>query len=183
MLSWRITWAVIGRLEMRLIAALTLASFVLSACANQGLRTLRSTSSGPDEFIVQPSAELQTPPDLSVLPPPTPGGTNRTDNDPAGEAVIALGGRPGDVNAPIPSSDRALVAASGRYGVSPDIRQTLAAEDAEFRRKQARFTQYRIVQTDLYSQVYRSQSLDARATAQSWQRAGVPTPSFPPASE
>lgn len=167
---------------MRLTLAMIIVTFALSACANNGLRNLSSTSAGPDEFIVEPSAELEMPPDLTSLPPPTPGGTNRTDNDPIGDAIVALGGRPGNVNAPIPSADRALVAASGRYGVPPNIRQTLAAEDAEFRRRKGRFTQYRIVSSDLYEQVYRDQSLNAQATALSWQRAGIATPSFPPPS-
>lgn len=167
---------------MRLTLVLTIMTFAVGACSNQGLRDLRSTSSGPDEFIVEPSAELEIPPDLRNLPAPTPGGTNRTDNDPIGDAVVALGGRPGDVNAPIPSSDRALIAASSRFGVAPNIRETLAAEDAEFRRKQSRFTQYRLFSTDLYEQVYSSQALNPQETARAWQRSGVATPSFPPAN-
>ncbi len=167
---------------MRPVLSMIAVSIVLSACANTGLRDLRTTSSGPDEFIVEPSAELELPPDMRSLPQPTPGGSNRTDNDPVGEAVVALGGRPGNVNAPIPSSDGALVTASSRYGVTPDIRQTLSAEDAEFRRKKARFTQYRIFSEDLYDQVYRDQALDPHATANAWRRTGIATPSFPPAN-
>lgn len=165
---------------MRFVLWFVALSFALSACTNTGLRNLRSTSTGPDEFMVEPNKELEVPPDMRSLPQPTPGGSNRTDNDPIGEAVVALGGRPGNVNAPIPASDGALVTASSRYGVQSDIRQTLATEDAEFRRKKSRFTQYRIFSEDLYEQVYRNQALDPRATADAWRRSGVVTPSYPP---
>lgn len=165
---------------MRLILALIIATVVLSACANRGLRDLRTTSSGPDEFIVEPSAELELPDNLDALPQPTPGGTNRTDNNPLAEAVVSLGGRPSDANGPIPASDGALVTAASRYGVTPNIREALATEDAEFRRKQARFTQYRLFSEDLYNQAYRRQALDPRQTADAWRRAGVSTPSYPP---
>ncbi|MGA9252206.1 MAG: DUF3035 domain-containing protein, partial [Roseobacter sp.] len=90
------------------------------------------------------------------------------------------GGRPEDANGPIPSSDGALVSAASRFGVTPEIRTALAAEDAEFRRKQSRFTQFRLFNQDLYGQVYSNQALDARSTAEAWRRAGARTPSFPP---
>jgi hypothetical protein len=157
---------------------LTLTS--LAACSNQGLVQLNSTSRGPDEFIVEPKAELVVPDRLDQLPPPTPGQGNRTDIDPIAGVVTALGGRPTDANAPVPSSDGALVSAASRFGVTPDIRTSLAVEDAEFRRKQSRFTQFRLFNENLYSRVYKSQALDARGTAEAWQRAGARTPSFPP---
>ena len=165
---------------MRLILALILTTFAVSACANQGLRDLRSTSDGPDEFIVEPSGQLQPPPDFANLPPPTPGGANRTDTDPMSDMVVELGGRPGDATAPVPSSDGALVTAASRMGVTPNIRQALASEDAEFRRKQSRFTQFRLFPEDLYNRAYRSQALDPFATANAWRRAGTATPSYPP---
>lgn len=165
---------------MRLIPALILTTFAVSACANQGLRDLRSTSDGPDEFIVEPSGELQSPPDYASLPAPTPGGSNRTDTNPMGDMVVELGGRPGDATAPVPSSDGALVTAASRMGVTPNIRQALATEDAEFRRKQSRFTQFRLFREDIYNRAYRSQALDPFSTANAWRRAGVATPSYPP---
>jgi hypothetical protein len=160
--------------------ALILTLTSLAACSNQGLVQLNSTSTGPDEFIVEPKAELTIPDRLDELPPPTPGQRNRTDVDPIAGAVTALGGRPGDANGPIPSSDGALVTAASRFGVTPEIRTALATEDAEFRRKQSRLTQFRIFNDNLYSKVYRSQALDARDTAEAWRRAGARTPSFPP---
>ena len=51
-------------------------ALTLGACANTGLRTIRNSSNGPDEFLVQPVKPLQLPPDIAALPPPTPGGSN-----------------------------------------------------------------------------------------------------------
>ena len=66
-------------------------------------------------------------------------------------------------------------------GVAPAIRQTLAAADADFRRRKGRFTQFRIVPVDRYNQAYRGQALDAERTLARWRRAGARTPSAPPA--
>ncbi|MEM1074015.1 MAG: DUF3035 domain-containing protein [Pseudomonadota bacterium] len=160
---------------------LLLACAAAAACSNSGLRNLESNNRGPDEFLIEPKGELEIPSDLNDLPAPTPGLSNRTDQDPLDDAVTNLGGRSGDPNAPIPSSDGALVTAASRYGVSPNIRQELAAEDAEFRRKQSRFTQYKLFPQDLYNDVYSNQALDARATANAWRNVGTRTPSYPPA--
>lgn len=165
---------------MRMKVPFLLIAVILSACSNQGLQNLTSTSRGPDEFIVEPKAELTLPPDFSDLPQPTPGQANRTDTDPIAEMVVALGGRPGDASAPVPSSDGALVTAASRFGVPADIRQSLATEDAEFRRGQSRFTQFKLFPENLYKEVYSGQALDPRATAEAWRRAGARTPSFPP---
>lgn len=165
---------------MRRILALILMTGLVSACSNTGLRELSSNSKGPDEFLVEPKQALQQPPDYNTLPAPTPGGSNLTDNDPLGDAVVALGGRPSDPSAGIPASDGALIAATSRYGVSPAIRTELAEADAEFRRKQSRFTQYRIFPEDRYNTAYRRQTLDAEQTARIWRRAGARTPSYPP---
>lgn len=165
---------------MRLTLSLVVMTMTLGACSNQGLQQVQSSSRGPDEFIVAPKAELTMPDSFANLPAPTPGQTNRTDIDPMSDMVIALGGRPQSAAGPIPSSDGALVTAASRFGVTPDVRQALAEEDAEFRRTQSRFTQFKLFPEDVYNDVYRRQSLDARATAESWRRAGAKTSSFPP---
>ncbi|MFK7878569.1 DUF3035 domain-containing protein [Roseobacter sp.] len=164
---------------MSRILALILIMASLSACTNKGLRDLQSNSRGPDEFIVEPKAELQTPSDLTALPTPTPGQGNLSDVNPVDEAVIALGGKPSRATA-VPASDSALVTAASRFGVTPGIRENLAEEDAEFRRRQSRFTQYRLFREDLYNRAYRNERLDAETTAESWRRAGAKTPSYPP---
>jgi hypothetical protein len=165
---------------MRLTIALMLTTMTLGACANQGLQQVTSSSRGPDEFIVAPAGQLSMPDNFAELPVPTPGQGNRTDLDATAEMITALGGRPGDAAAPVPSSDGALVTAASRFGVTPDIRQTLATEDANFRAGQSRFTQFQLFPENLYNKVYRSQSLDARATAEAWRRAGARLPSAPP---
>ncbi|WP_295313096.1 DUF3035 domain-containing protein [Roseobacter sp.] len=165
---------------MRRIMALVLIAGSLSACANTGLRQLSPSSRGPDEFLVEPKAELQQPADYASLPTPTPGQSNLTDNNPGADAVLALGGRPSNPNAAVPSSDGALVTAASRFGVTPGIRTELAQADAEFRRRQSRFTQYRIFPEDRYNRAYSRQTLDAEETARRWRQAGARTPSFPP---
>ncbi|KEJ97336.1 DUF3035 domain-containing protein [Pseudosulfitobacter pseudonitzschiae] len=169
---------------MRLIRglmALTV-TLALGACANTGLRDLRGTSDGPDEFIVTPSKPLEEPESYSALPTPTPGQANLVDLRPLDESVDKLGGRRGSPTAAIPASDGAVVNHASRFGRTADIRTTLAAEDEAFRKRRGRFTQYRIVPIDRYNQAYKRQAIDAQKVATAYRRAGVPTPSSPPAN-
>jgi hypothetical protein len=165
---------------MRLMLAIVM-SVTLGACANDGLRQITSTSPGPDEFLIEPKKPLQNPSNFNALPVPTPGQSNLVDNDPVDDVIVALGGRPSQGTA-VPASDGALVTAASRFGVTPGIRSELAASDAEFRRKQARFTQFRLFPEDRYLQAYRKQVLDGRETANQWRRAGAITPSYPPSN-
>lgn len=154
---------------------------VLTACAggDRGLRDLRSNGGGPDEFQVLPVNPLILPNDVTNLPTPTPGGTNRTDPAPNADAVAALGGNPNAlIPNGIPARDGALIAAASRNGVDPAIRQTLAAEDEAFRTRQSRFGFFR--GRDRYFQAYARQALDAYAELQRFRNAGVATPSAPP---
>jgi hypothetical protein len=159
-----------------------LACFGLSACAGQnvGLRDLSTNGAGPDEFSVLPTLPLVIPDDLSALPPPAPGGVNRTDRNPRGEAIAALGGQPAAAFAGgVPAADAALVAAAGRNGVPADIRGTLATEDAQFRGR-GRGLGAGFFGGDRYFQAYASQSLDARAELGRFREAGVAVPTVPP---
>ncbi len=165
---------------MSRIVAMILMTATLAACSSDGLQQVTSNSRGPDEFMVDPKAELVVPDNLAELPPPTPGQGNRADIDAEATLMASLGGRKGDANAPIPSSDGALVTAASRFGVTPNIRQALAEEDAEFRRGQSRFTQFKLFPENLYNDVYSSQALNQRATAEAWRRSGARTPSYPP---
>lgn len=153
----------------------------LAACAggDRGLRDLRSNGGGPDEFRVLPVNPLILPNDIDNLPPPTPGGVNRTDPTPNADAVAVLGGNPNAlVPQGAPTRDGALIAAASRNGVDPAIRQTLAAEDEAFRNRQTRFGFFR--GRDRYFQAYARQALDAYAELQRFRNAGVATPSAPP---
>ena len=153
----------------------------LGACENKGLRTLQGTSDGPDEFIVTPVKPLEQPASYNDLPPPTPGQSNRVELEPLQDGAAALGGaRPTGTGGPIPGADAALVAHATRGGVSPTIREELAAQDADFRKRRGRLTQIRIVPVDRYNQVYRNQALDAGLVAEQYRARGVPTPAAPP---
>lgn len=165
---------------MRRIAVLVLITLALSACANKGLRNLRSTSPGPDEFALQPAKPLEAPVDYSALPTPTPGQSNLTGRSAINEGITAFGGRPEAAGGGIPASDGRLVQHASRLGVAPDIREDLAEKDAKFRKHKGRFTQFRIVPVDRYNQAYRRQILNADQEANRWRRAGARTPSAPP---
>ena len=108
-----------------------------------------------------------------------PGQANLTDRSAVAEGVAAFGGRL-DTSTGIPAGDAALVQHAGRMGVQPGIRASLAQSDAEFRKRKGRFTQFRIVPVDRYSQAYKSQILDAHNEAERWRNAGGRTPSYPP---
>lgn len=167
---------------MRLVRpfVMTLLMVSLTACANTGLRTLASTGDGPDDFLVNPTKPLQQPESYSALPSPTPGQANLVDPTPLADGVAALGGRLGDPNAGVPSRDGAIVQHASRFGVEPDVRASLAAEDALFRKRKARLTQIRIVAVDRYNQAYKRSALDAQEVARQYRRSGIATPSAPP---
>lgn len=153
----------------------------LSACGgSEGLRPLRASSGGPDEFTVLPSAPLEMPSDLSRLPAPTPGVSSRVDATPKADAIAALGGRASAAFAGgIPATDAALVAAANRHGTAANIRQTLAAEDAQLRAGAGRFM-LPFVGGDRYFRAYSGQKLDAYAELERLRAMGVETPTAPP---
>lgn len=165
---------------MRIIACALIAVTFLAACENKGLRQITSRGDGPDEFIVVPAKPLEQPESYAALPAPTPGAGNRTDQLPLQESVQKLGGQRGSPTAAIPARDVALVNRASRFGVEPNIRASLAEEDAAFRKRQSRLTQIRILPEDLYNRAYRREALDADRTAQAYRRAGIPTPTSPP---
>lgn len=160
-----------------------MAALSLAACTSgKTLHSNAPTGDGPDEFSVMPAKELTHPTDYVALPPPTPGGVNRTDQDPLGDAVAALGGSAAarsPYNTGIPASDGALVNYSSRLGREANIRSTVWDEDEEFRRKRGRFTSIRISKKGLYEDVYKRQALDYRSEWWKWKRAGARTPAAP----
>ena len=150
----------IGRLALAGLLALT-----VSACErdNPKLFNIRKADRTPDEFSILPTRPLETPPDLAVLPTPTPGGGNRSDRLPEAEAI-----------------DRALIGTAGRYGVDPAIRGQLAAEDLDFRRANDGRLLERVFNVNVYFKAYESQSLDQYAELYRLRRAGVRTVAAPP---
>lgn len=157
----------------------------LAACGNRDsditLTKIKHTGKGPDEFSILPSKPLEAPENLNALPQPTPGGSNRTDQNPRADGIAALGGNPGALVAGgISAADGALVSHATRYGTASNIRQTLRAEDEEVRRRHGRVNILNIGPNDDYTNAYRRQWLDAQAEYQRLRRAGVTTPSAPP---
>ncbi len=159
------------------------AVLTLSACGKAdkapSLMNLRSASQGPDEFGILPPKALALPQDLTALPEPTPGGANLTDPTPEADAIAALGGALRDAGG-IPAGDGGLYGYAGRYGVTGDIRQTLAEEDLAWRRKNDGRLLERILNVNVYFKAYERMALDQQAELWRWRKAGARTPSAPP---
>lgn len=173
--------------NLRLALAALVALSLVGACSRRDdsvplLMNAAAMQTAPDEFSILPTQPLQAPPNFSELPEPTPGGENLVDPDPRALAVSALGGRvAAERTASIPSADAGLVAYAGRGGVAGDIRETLAAEDLEFRRDNRPRILERLFNTNVYSQAYEDEILDPQEELRRWRLRGVATPSAPPA--
>ncbi len=166
-----------------LVAGLALVG--LTACSGEGrditLHDLRTNSGKPEEFSIVPNKPLEQPENYRELPPPTPGGANRTDQTPLKDAVALLGGNPSRLDAGdgVPRGDGAIINQASRFGRDPGIRQELAAEDLAFRKRNSLFT-WSLVPQDDYKRAYRRQALDPYAWLERFRRAGARTPSAPP---
>jgi hypothetical protein len=164
----------------RLMTTVTLgaALIALAACGSGDprLMNLRNTSSGPDAFGIVPARPIEMPTDMASLPTPTPSGVNRTDVDPHGDAIRALGGSP--ERARQQAGD--IMGYAARFGTQADIRGTLAAEDLEFRRTNNGRILERVFGNNVYFRAYRSMTLDSYAELERLRRAGVRTPAAPP---
>ncbi len=165
-----------------------IAVLALSACGgrNKELRLMhiRSNTAGPDEFTILPGKPLETPDFNAELPAPTPGGSNLTDPTPKADAVAALGGNPARVATSGPNTigrgDGGLVNHARRFGVNQNIRETLAAEDLEFRRNHKGRVFERWFNINVYLKAYQKVSLDQHRELERFRRLGVRTPSAPP---
>lgn len=160
-------------------------AMAVSACGGRDrditLSRIKNTGNGPEEFNIVPGKPLQAPESYSALPAPTPGGTNITDPTPKGDSVAALGGNPAALaDTGIGRADGGLVNYANRFGLVPGIRQTLAREDVEVRRKRGRVNILNIGRNDDYNLAYRRQWLDSKAEAARLRRVGVPVPSYAP---
>ncbi len=163
---------------MRALSFSVLALVLVSACGNtdRPLRDLRSAGGGPDEFAVIPLEPLEIP-QTRELPTPTPGGANRTDPTPNANAINALGGSAAaQVAGGLPTGDAALLAYSARYGVDPNIRSTLAAEDAALLERARRSNLFNPLGRDRYFPAYAGQALNAPAELERMRALGVAVP-------
>lgn len=163
------------------IMLITALSVAVAGCSQRGLRDLRPSGPGPDEFMILPVKPLTAPADYATLPPPTPGAGNLVDPNPIAEGIVAMGGsasalEPGG----IPASEAALVTASSRHGVDPSVRETLAEQDATFRKRMLRMSRFRVLPVDRYEQAYRRQALDPFRQTERFRSAGAGTPTSPP---
>lgn len=149
----------------------------LTACGQNGLRTVSQQGEGPDEFMIVPNNPLSPPQSYTQLPTPTPGGGNLADRDAQAEMVVALGGRVPSSNA-IPSSDAALVAATSRYGSGGNTRAELQQEFDERVARAQRWQGLRLV--DRYDDLFRDEWLNQQSEADRFRRSGVPVSSAPP---
>ena len=147
------------------------------------LMHIKSASRSPDEFTVLPTKALQMPEDVASLPEPTPGGTNITDPTPEADAVAALGGNPKLLErTAVPAGSGGLVSYAGRFGMAQGIRDVLAAEDLEYRRKHDGRLLERIFKVTVYYRAYKPMSLDQYAELERWRAVGAKTVGAPPAA-
>jgi hypothetical protein len=152
----------------------------LSACGSNQLMNIETGQNSPDEFAILPTRALSMPPDLALLPAPTPGGANITDPNPNADAVAALGGNPARLaNQSVAAADGALIAHATRRGTDPAIRKRLADSDAEWRSRNKRRPLEALFGTTVYQRAYRPLALDSQTEQQRWQRAGAITQTSP----
>ncbi len=169
-------------LGMKFVLLLLCIGVVAGCSRNKEPKLLNITSStqGPDEFAIIPNKPLEEPEDFAALPAPTPGGKNRVDQTPTDDAIAALGGNPAVVSRGISSGDAGIVNHASRYGRDGSIRQKLAAEDLEFRRRNDGRILERLFNVNVYFKAYRRMSLDQYAELERFRRIGVRTPAAPP---
>lgn len=158
-------------------------ALTLSACGNKdaSLMNLKASQTGPDEFAILPTKPLQEPENYQSLPTPTPGGSNITDPTPLKDAVAALGGKPSRLdNSGIYRGESGIVTYATRNGANGNIRQVLAAEDAEWRDENRGRLLERLFNVNVYFNAYEAQELDQHRELERLRRLGVWTPSAPP---
>lgn len=172
--------SVSGTLGVALVSALALVGCGAKDKQPE-LMHLRSSTSGPDEFGILPTKPLAMPDSLTELPAPTPGGKNITDPTPEADAVAALGGNPERVTGTgRAAGDGGLLSHADRFGVEGNIRDQLAAEDLEWRRKHDGRLLERLFNVNVYLKAYRPMSLDQQTELERWRKLGLRTPAAPP---
>lgn len=151
---------------------------MLAGCGESDprLMNVRASNSTPDEFSVLPNKPLEMPQDFAALPAPAPGAPNRVDPTPEADAIAALGGNA----ARGARGDQGLINHVSRYGTNPAIRQTLAAEDRDYRRRNDGRLLERMFNVNVYYRAYEPQSLNQQAELRRWRARGVRNVSAPP---
>lgn len=163
------------------IALAILGFAVLSACSKSEPELMNIRTDTPDEFAIRPTKPLEAPEDYTALPTPTPGGINRVDRNPQADAVAALGGNPARLErGQVFAGEQTLLSHAARYNTTANIREVLAEEDLEYRRKNNGKLLERLFNLTVYYSAYEKQSLDQHRELDRLRKAGVWTPSAPP---
>lgn len=171
------------RVSMGARAVAILAMLAAAACAPKEpkLLNLKADNQGPDEFLILPTKPLQAPESYDALPAPTPGAPNLVDPTPFADAATALGGRAEATRrGNLKAGEQVLVTYAARHGIAPDIREVLAAEDLEWRRKHNGRLLERLFNVSTYYKAYRPFELDQYRELRRLRRADVWTPTAPP---
>ncbi len=170
------------RLSIGKIISMTFVAALLAGCGSDDpvLMNLKATGNGPDEFAIVPNKPLQAPDSFAALPPPTPGGANRSDQTPELDAIAALGGSPAAVARGPTASDVGLISYASRFGRDATIRSQLATEDLAFRKRKDGRLLERIFDVNVYYRAYEPQSLNQYRELERFRRIGVRTPQAPP---
>ncbi|SLN68240.1 hypothetical protein AQS8620_03208 [Aquimixticola soesokkakensis] len=150
------------------------ALLVVAGCAGDPKLDLTTRSAGPDAFAIVPFKPLEEPANYAALPVPTPGGSNRADQTPKADAIAALGGR----GAPV-TGNGALLAQTGRYGITPSIRAELAAADLRFRRFHDGNFISRMIARNQYEKAYRRYGINPWDESERLAALGIVTPMAP----
>ncbi|SIO16679.1 Beta-barrel assembly machine subunit BamF [Vannielia litorea] len=169
--------------QARRMALLLLVCASVAACSREpDLMNIERGQDTPDEFAILPNKPIQQPENYRDLPAPTLGGSNRADASPFKDAVAALGGNPERLNTTGQLvGEPGLIGHVTRFGLTRNIRQQLAAEDYQFRKKNDGRLLERLFNVNVYYKAYARQSLDQESELSRFRRAGVATPSAPPA--
>ncbi len=154
----------------------------LAACGGKDkdvvLAKIKKKGDGPDEFSIIPGKALQEPEDYTLLPKPTPGNINLTDQTPKIDGIIALGGTPPQSG--IAKTETSLVAHVGQFNAPTNIRQTIATEDKELRRRYGNVNIFKFGGAGNYNAAYRKHWLNGYSEQERLSQRNVQTPTAPP---
>ena len=156
--------------------------FVITSCSESepNLFSLKNLSDGPDEFALVTLREIQMPTDFSILPKPTLGGVNLTDQNPQEDVILALGGSLTAETNLTQEDDKLLEETATRFGVMENIRNELALEDKKFRIENRGLLLERLVNMNVYFKAYSSMTLDSNRELERLSKLGVKILATPP---
>ena len=160
---------------MRLYFKSFLIFFVITSCSESdpNLFSLKNLSDGPDEFALVTLREIQMPTDFSILPKPTLGGVNLTDQNPQEDVILALGGSLTAKTNLTQEDDKLLEETASRFGVMENIRNELALEYMKFRTDNRGLLLERLVNMNVYFKAYSSMTLDSKQELERLSKLGV----------